>query len=61
MNLKIFKRKSGFANSDEKDKAQSYTKEAETIKKGLFLTEEQMQELKIQAREEFEKQIAAWE
>jgi hypothetical protein len=28
---------------------------------GLFLTEEQMQQLKTQARQEFEKQTANWE
>ncbi|RIK69169.1 hypothetical protein DCC62_23910 [candidate division KSB1 bacterium] len=52
---------SGFNSQDEKDKAQSYAHEAASIKKGLLLTEEQMQELKTQARQEFEKQIAEWE
>jgi len=47
-----------FNSQDEQDKAQSYANEAASIKKGLFLTEEQMQELKAQARQEFEKQIA---
>jgi hypothetical protein len=51
----------GFNSQDEEDKAQSYTNEAASIKKELFLTEEQMQELKVKAREEFEKQIARWD
>jgi len=50
-----------FNSPEEKDKAQSYAKEAESIKKVLFLTEAQMQELKAQARQEFEKQTAGWE
>lgn len=50
----------GFKSQDEKDAAERYAKEAESIKKGLFLTEEQMQELKVKAREEFEKQTAGW-
>jgi len=49
-----------FNAQDEKDKAQSHANEAASIKKDLFLTEEQMQELKAQARQEFEKQIAGW-
>jgi hypothetical protein len=44
-----------FKSQDEKDAAERYAKEAESIKKGLFLTEEQMQKLKAQARKEFEK------
>jgi hypothetical protein len=46
---------------DEKDFAQRYANEAASLKAGLFLTEEQMQELKAQARKEFEKQVAGWE
>lgn len=49
---------SGFNSQDEKDKAESYAKEAASLKAGLFLTEKQMEELKAQARKEFEKQIA---
>ncbi len=50
-----------FDSQDEKDKTQSYANEAASIKEDLFLTEEQMQELKAQARKEFEKQIAGWD
>lgn len=50
-----------FNSQDEKDKAESYAKEAASLKAGLFLTEKQMEELKAQARKEFEKQIAGWE
>ncbi len=45
----------------EKEFAQRYTKEAAEIKQGLFLTEKQMQELKAQAKKEFEKQTAGWD
>ena len=43
---------------DEKDLAQRYTKEAEALKAGLFLTEEHMAALTEQARAEFEQQTA---
>ena len=52
---------SGFKSSEEREKARSYTLEASTIKEGLFLTEKQMEELKIQARKEFEEQTAGWD
>jgi len=52
---------SGFNSQDETELAQRYAKEAKSIKAGLFLTEKQMQELKVQARKEFEKQVAGWE
>jgi hypothetical protein len=45
---------------DEKESARRYEKEAKDIKKGLFLTEKQMEELKVEARKEFEKQTAGW-
>lgn len=51
----------GFNSQDEKEFAQRYAKEAASIKAGLFLTEKQMEELKVQARKEFEKQVAGWE
>jgi len=50
-----------FNTEDEKESARRYEKEAKDIKKGLFLTEKQMEELKIKARKEFEKQIAGWD
>jgi hypothetical protein len=50
-----------FNAPDEKNSAQRYANEAAAIKKGLILTEEQMQDLKAQARQEFEKQIAGWD
>lgn len=50
-----------FNSQDEKDLAQRYAQEAASIKAGLFLTEKQMEELKAQARKEFENQIAGWE
>lgn len=50
-----------FNKEEEKDSAKYYTKEAEAIKEGLFLTEKQMQEIKAQARKEFEKQTSGWE
>lgn len=46
---------------DEKNKTESYAKEAVSLKAGLFLTEKQIEELKVQARKEFENQIAGWE
>jgi tetratricopeptide (TPR) repeat protein len=49
-----------FDAEQEKESAQRYAKEADEIEKGLFLTEKQMQELKAQARKEFEKQTAGW-
>jgi len=57
-NLETLQRKPDFAHSEL---AQRYANEAAAIKKGLFLTEEQMQDLKAQARQEFERQIAGWE
>jgi tetratricopeptide (TPR) repeat protein len=51
----------GFNSQEEKDFARRYAKEAASIKAGLFLTEKQMEELKAQARKEFEKQVAGWE
>lgn len=50
-----------FNTENEKESAQRYAKEATSIKKGLFLSEEQMKELKEQAKKEFEKQIADWD
>jgi tetratricopeptide (TPR) repeat protein len=52
---------SGFNAQDEADIARRFAKDAASLKAGLFLTEEQMQQLKTQARLEFEKQTAAWE
>ncbi len=46
---------------EEKEQARRYAKEATSLKAGLFLTEEQMEKLKAQARKEFEKQIAGWD
>lgn len=50
-----------FSPQDEKDLARRHAKEAESLKSKLFLTEEQMKELKAQARKEFEKQVAGWD
>jgi len=52
---------SGFNAEDEKESARRYAKEAAAIKKGLLLTEKQMQEIKAQAKEEFEKQTEGWD
>jgi tetratricopeptide (TPR) repeat protein len=49
-----------FNSQDENDLALRHTKEVASLKAGLFLTEEQMQQLKTQARLEFEKQTASW-
>jgi hypothetical protein len=46
---------------DEKESARSYAKEAAAIKKGLFLTEKQMEDAKARAKKEFEKQTAGWD
>lgn len=51
----------GLNSQEEKDFAQRYAKEAASIKAELILTEKQMEELKVQARKEFEKQVAGWE
>ncbi len=50
-----------YDTEQEKELAQRYAKEAAEIEKGLFLTEKQMQELKAQARKEFEQQTAGWD
>jgi hypothetical protein len=52
---------SGFNKQDERDSQKRYATEAESIKKGLYLTEAQMEELAAQARKEFEQQTAGWE
>lgn len=52
---------SGFNTEDEKESARRYAKEAKANKKGLFLTEKQMEEAKAKARKEFEKQTAGWD
>jgi hypothetical protein len=52
---------SKFDTEEEKESARPYTKEAKALKKGLFLTEKQMKELKAKARKEFEKQTADWD
>lgn len=52
---------SGFNTEDEKESARRYEKEAKATKKGLFLTEKQMEEAKAKARKEFEKQTAGWD
>ena len=52
---------SDFDTEDEKESARRYAKEAKALKKGLFLTEKQMKELKAKARKEFEKQTAGWD
>jgi hypothetical protein len=51
----------GLNASDEKDQARRYADEAASLKKGLFLTEKQMEELKAEARKEFERQTAGWD
>ena len=51
----------GLNNQDERDLQKRYAKEAESIKRGLYLTEAQMEKLKVQARKEFEQQTAGWE
>lgn len=50
-----------YDKEQEKESAQRYTKEAESIEKGLLLSEKQMAELKVKAKKEFEKQTAGWE
>jgi tetratricopeptide (TPR) repeat protein len=45
---------------DEKDSALRYAKEAESIKKRLLLSEEQMKELKVKTRKKFGKQTKKW-
>ena len=52
---------SQFKTEQEKESAARYAKQAADIKKDLFLTEEQMKELNIKAKEEFEKQTAGWD
>ncbi|HUU53166.1 MAG TPA: SIR2 family protein [Candidatus Bathyarchaeia archaeon] len=52
---------SGFNTEDEKESVRRYEKEAKANKKGLFLTEKQMEEAKAKARKEFEKQTAGWD
>lgn len=52
---------SHFNTEEEKESAQRYAREATDIKKGLFLTEKQMEEIIAQARKEFEKQTAGWD
>ncbi len=52
---------SQFDTEDEKESVRRYAKEAAAIKKGLFLTEEQMEDAKAKARKEFEKQTAGWD
>ncbi len=51
---------SGFNTEDEKESARRYAKETKAIKKGLFLTDKQMEEIKAKARKEFEKQTSGW-
>lgn len=46
---------------EEKEAAQRYKQEAAAIKKGLFLTEKQMEAAKARAKKEFEKQTAGWD
>jgi hypothetical protein len=49
-------------NTDkEKEHTRHYAEEAVSFEAGLFLTEEQMEKQKAQAREEFEKQVAGWD
>ena len=50
-----------YNTAEEKESARRYKNEAAEIKKGLFLTEKQMEEIKIKARKEFEKQTAGWD
>jgi hypothetical protein len=45
----------------EKELSDRYSKEAASLQDGLYLTEEQMKDLKIQARKEFETQTAGWD
>lgn len=52
---------SQYSTDDERESARRYAKEAAAIKKGLFLTEKQIEEAKAKARKEFEKQTAGWD
>jgi hypothetical protein len=52
---------SGFNSQDEREISERHAKETKSLKQGLFLTQEQIEELKSQARKEFETQIAGWE
>jgi len=45
----------------EQESARRYANEAAALKKGLYLTEKQMKELKAQAKKEFEKGTADWD
>jgi len=51
----------GTNTEDETEQAQRYAREAASLQEGLYLTEEQMEQLKIQARKEFEAQTADWD
>jgi hypothetical protein len=51
----------GTDTEDETEQAQRYAREAASLQEGLYLTEEQMEQLKAQARKEFETQIADWD
>jgi tetratricopeptide (TPR) repeat protein len=50
----------GLNAGDEKDQARRYAEEVASLKEGLFLTEKQMEELKLEARKEFERQTEGW-
>ena len=50
----------GFSSADETEHARRYEKEASEIEKGLFLTKEQMEKIKEDARIEFEKLMEGW-
>ena len=50
-----------FKAESEKDFAQRYAKEAASLNARLFLTEKQMQELKAQAKKEFDRQTSGWD
>ncbi|MCP4607585.1 MAG: hypothetical protein GY845_02560 [Planctomycetes bacterium] len=52
---------SKFDTEEEKESARPYAKEAKESKKGLFLTEKQMEKLKAKAKKEFDKQTADWD
>jgi len=52
---------SGFNSQDERELSERHAREAEFLKQVLFLTQEHIDELKSQARKEFESQIAGWE
>lgn len=49
---------SGYDKAKERESALRYVKEAASIEKGLYLSEEQMEELKTKTGKEFQKQTS---